>query len=407
MKVNVFKTIAASLMGALILASCEPTVPTCSGLIGINITGLDGVPAPDSYTITITNVGTTEVTTIESPSPLISVMDLAPGTYDITVKAVTSKGGSAYILTGSASSVVFTGGDFGSIYVDLTAVKSSALIMKEIHYNATKTLPNEQGKTSTYLKDTFFELYNNGDETVYLDGVCLGNALSSTTFDFSAQQDKLSHPVSEYVFMETYVWRIPGSGKQYPLAPGESAIISASAIDHSLVANAPSHVTAEFETICQKYIDKGQTDASAINMELACTIKETGLANQFGNFTGEAWVLFYPSEPLRADGQYLESNKANNYGQEVLIADVLDAVDLKKNAAAEKQLVEALDMGAIWCATTGGNQSIVRKVSGEKDGRKIYQDTNNTTDDFEVVEGPELRRNGAKRPSWSTWTTAQ
>ena len=111
---------------------------------------------------------------------------------------------------------------------------------------------------------------------------------------------------------------------------------------------------------------------------------------------------------LRKDGEYLESNKANNYGQEVLISDVLDAVECVKNETTDKKLVNVLDAGKVWCATTGGNQSIVRKTAGyASDGRVIYQDTNNSSVDFEVNAKPEIRRGGAKRPSWSSWKTAQ
>ena len=212
------------------------------------------------------------------------------------------------------------------------------------------------------------------------------------------------------VFMGTYVWQIPGSGKDYPINPGESFVIAASGIDHSKTATTVDLSTAEFETICDKYKEKGgQPDANALNMTLRCTIKETGLGNQLGKFTDGAWVIFYPSQPLRKDGEYLESNHANNYGQEVLKSDVLDAIDLLKTENPDdKRLPIALDAGWIKCKTTGGNQSVVRKVAETlPDGRIVLQDTNNTTDDFTVNDTPQIRRYGVKRPAWSTWNTAQ
>ena len=144
-------------------------------------------------------------------------------------------------------------------------------------------------------------------------------------------------------------------------------------------------------------------------MALVCTIKESGLGNQLGKFTDGAWALFYPSVPLRKDGEYLESNHANNYGLEVLKTDVLDAIDLLKSENPDdKRLESELDAGWIKCATTGGNQSVVRKISGKREnGSIILQDTNNTTEDFTVSDSPRIRRDGAKRPGWSNWTTAQ
>ena len=264
----------------------------------------------------------------------------------------------------------------------------------------------KDSQSARYLKDTFFEIYNNSEETVHADGICLGDVLSYKVYDFS---DKLEN-AEDYIFIGTYVWQIPGSGKEYPIEPGESIVIAASAIDHSAIAETVDLSTAEFEAICDKYKEKGgQADANAINLILACTIKETGLGNQLGRFTDAAWCIFYPSVPLRKDGEYLESNHANNYGLEVLKADVLDAVDcLKTENPDDKRLENVLDAGWIKCETTGGNQSIVRKVEETlPDGRIKLQDTNNTTEDFTVDGKPEIRRYGAKRPSWSTWTTAQ
>jgi len=51
--------------------------------------------------------------------------------------------------------------------------------------------------TARYLKDTFFEVYNNSEETVYADGICLGDALNYKIYDFS---DKLEN-VADYVFI--------------------------------------------------------------------------------------------------------------------------------------------------------------------------------------------------------------
>lgn len=50
------------------------------------------------------------------------------------------------------------------------------------------------------------------------------------------------------------------------------------------------------------------------------------------------------------------------------------------------------------------SESIARKVKETReDGTVVYQDTNNTTNDFEVKKDPQLRRNGAKVPSWNSW----
>ena len=397
------RTVLALLTLAMVIA-CQPTTPAITFVDWtpvIDESALGDAPVPDTYKVTLTNIGTEEVVTGDLVTAAPKAFQLVPGIYNVTVQAHGSLNGRAFNYIGSANSVSITGNEESYDPIKILATASSALIFKEIHYNASTV---SEG-TGRYLKDTFFEIYNNSDETVYADGICLGDPMSYKVFSFD---DKLEN-AQDYIFIGTYVWQVPGSGTQYPIAPGESFIIAASAIDHSKVAETLDLSTAEFETICDKYKDKGQADANAVNMILACTVKESGLANQFGKFTDSAWCIFYPSKPLRKDGEYLESNQANNYGQEVLKADVLDAVDcLKTENPDDKRLESVLDAGWIKCETTGGNQSIVRKIAETlPDGRIRLQDTNNTTEDFTVEGKPEIRRYGVKRPSWSTWTTAQ
>ena len=69
-----------------------------------------------------------------------------------------------------------------------------------------------------------------------------------------------------------------------------------------------------------------------------------------------------------------------------------------------------LDAGTIWVDSPGSytGQSISRRIlSTEDDGRVVYQDTNNTSNDFQVNDTPVVRRNGAGVPSWNTWYTAE
>ncbi|MBP5381773.1 MAG: DUF4876 domain-containing protein [Bacteroidales bacterium] len=399
------KRILYSLLALCLVISCEETrlpslVEWCPS---IDESALGDVPRPDSYKITVSNIGTEAVEEMVFDALSPQTFELVQGIYNITVQAHGTLGGRAFNYIGTANAVNISPGNSGTTPIKVSASESSALVFKEIHYNASMV---KNSASARYLKDTYFEVYNNSEQTVYADGICLGDVLSSRVYDFS---DKLPD-AANYVFMGTYVWQIPGSGTDYPIAPGESFVIAASAIDHSQTAETLDLSTAEFETICDRYKERGgQPDANAVNMTLVCTIKESGLGNQLGKFTDGAWALFYPSVPLRKDGEYLESNHANNYGLEVLKTDVLDAIDLLKSENPDdKRLESDLDAGWIKCSTTGGNESVVRKISGRREnGSIILQDTNKTTEDFTVSDSPQIRRDGTGRPSWSNWTTAQ
>ena len=88
------------------------------------------------------------------------------------------------------------------------------------------------------------------------------------------------------------------------------------------------------------------------------------------------------------------------------VGDILDAVELIPTMSDlnMKRIPGIIDSGAASVGGTYLGKSICRKVVATRDdGTPIYQDTNNSTDDFEVMDRPAIRRNGEKRPSWSPW----
>jgi hypothetical protein len=96
-----------------------------------------------------------------------------------------------------------------------------------------------------------------------------------------------------------------------------------------------------------------------------------------------------------------------NTGREILLSDILDGVQAVGDAtrATTLGLPTSVDAGYIFLPKgTYTGQSISRKVSSKTaDGRVILQDTNNTTNDFEIQDTPVIRRDGAGKPSWNTW----
>ena len=81
----------------------------------------------------------------------------------------------------------------------------------------------------------------------------------------------------------------------------------------------------------------------------------------------------------------------------LLIAGAADAVDAVDRAGLDWETDEAASVNASY-----NNTGVTRKKIGEReDGTPIYQDTNDSTVDFENVTPPVHRRNGAKQPAWS------
>jgi len=415
---------------AMTFASCKKDegVKYLSSNITIDESGLDGAPSPESYKVTFTSTSTEFVREKTSNGTSVSVDSLVTGVYNVTVQAQFSYAGYAYNYIGTAQNVEVSA-DGVDCTIKVSATKAAALVVKEVFYNSTKD--NNGGN---YMKDLFVEVYNNSDQTVYADGVCLAMTMSPNTYQWkyipagtvTENKDKEGNYLTyeydlgiqddeKYIFVGMTVWQIPGEGSTYPVAPGESIVIAGYAMDHTTVSSASVDLsTAEFETYCDHYGEKGQTDCNAINMNLVAAV-----ANPTNNFwltvTGRGFIIFHQDTPIRSTDFIRSSNYPTSVGLEVLKTDVIDAVDLVANEKTKKWLSEDLDAGKVLSQGNYCGKSVLRKTaSTTEDGRIVLQDTNNSTEDFiyctdtSLEEAkPVIRRFGVGRPSWSTWTTAQ
>ena len=412
---------AAILLAGLTLASCSKDgVKYLSSNVTIDESGLAGAPSPESYKVTFTNTTTEEVVEVESEGVNVLVEKLTKGVYDVVAQAQFSYAGYAYNYIGTARNVTVDTDGF-EIVVKVAATKAAALVVKEVYYNSCKDDNN-----ANLMKDFYLEIYNNSDQVVYADGIALAMTCSPLTYEWKyeagAYTDKEGNTFDvgianddQYVFLTNTVWQIPGKGSDYPVAPGESVVIAGYAMDHTTVAKESINLsTADFETYCDHYGEKGQVDCKAINMNLVAPV--VAPTNNFWlTVTGRGFVIFHQDAPIRGTDFIRSSNYPTSLGLEVLKSDVIDAVDLVANATTKKWVDETLDAGKVLSQGNYCGNSVLRKVaSTTEDGRVILQDTNNSTEDFITCEDASLenktkqiRRFGAGRPSWSTWTTAQ
>ncbi len=92
------------------------------------------------------------------------------------------------------------------------------------------------GSTNTirYRWAQFVELYNNADTTVYLDGVLYGSAYGHIGSGDPCEESRVwrEDPLGLWA-LEFY--EFPGSGADYPVAPGQAVLVALDAADHSVV----------------------------------------------------------------------------------------------------------------------------------------------------------------------------
>lgn len=392
-------------LAALAAAGCQKTV---TKPISINVKVDEtkiveaGIKSPDSYDVTISNFATGTAIEAKTENGLATATGIVPGVYTVTVSATQNEGGFTYTIAGSESNASLLA-DGDEVTVKVEAVKEAALVFKEIYYT---------GVPDFYFRDQFYEIYNNSTEVVYADSLCIAETVFAS-YDKSVIYEWPIENADQYVFAKV-VWQIQGDGHSYPINPGESFVISQWATNHKAesLSKGVSPVDlsgAEFEAIEKESTAPSGlvlTDNPAINMKKVIQAGYS-MPQWLTAVSGSQYIIFKPSKPLKNENFITATNADyNGVGREILISDIIDAVQTVSDETGMNVLglPTSLDAGAIWCSGQYVGESIARKIKETRpDGTNVYQDSNNTTNDFEVKKGPQVRRYGAKVPSWNTW----
>mgnify|MGYP002166515971 FL=1 len=361
-----------------------------------------GITAPESYDVKISNFATGVTIEAKTENGIATATDIIPGVYTVSVSATQNQGGFTYTIAGSEGNAsFFADGDEVTVKVD--AVKEAALVFKEIYYTGVKDY---------YFRDQFYEIYNNSTDVAYADGLCIAETVFASA-DKSIIYDWPIENADQYVFVKV-VWQIPGDGQTYPIKPGESFVIAQWATNHKAdnlsKGLSPVDLTgAEFEAVEKETTAPSGlvlTDNPAINMKKVIQAGYS-MPQWLTSVSGSQYILFKPSKELK-NADFITATNAdyNGVGREVLISDIIDAVQTVSDETGMNVLglPTVLDAGAVWCSGIYVGESIARKIKETRpDGTNVYQDTNNTSNDFEVRKDPQVRRYGAGVPSWNTW----
>ncbi|MEO8451309.1 MAG: DUF4876 domain-containing protein [Gemmatimonadota bacterium] len=137
-------------------------------------------------------------------------------------------------------------GQAGQRQIPISANRRKGLVISEWAFNTARLPPINH----TYPYGGFLELYNNGDTTVYVDGLTIVQAME-------LEYDYPTFPCSvmgRWTNDRTGLWtrhiqQFPGRGHDHPVAPGAVVVIAIDAIDHSKIVSRGidlSHADFEF-----------------------------------------------------------------------------------------------------------------------------------------------------------------
>lgn len=344
----------------------------------------------------------------------IEMSGILPGIYTINVSGTAlDNEGNEYFVNGSmVNKAIFEEGT--TLKLDVKGLKISPLVFKEIYYACSRTPLNKP-----YIYEQFYEVYNNSSKVLYLDGIHFANLYpdkSSTSLPLWPEEDG-----NDYIYA-LRVWKFPGNGQEYPLQPGESCVIAQFAINHQLDMYNPScpvnHSSADFEFYMDNVNYPNQAAPDMEHVFYDGKAEKGKLKQYLTTVFGGAYVAFQVPEGEEWDPvndpnmqtRDLSTTKATLYAK-IPMSYVLDAVEAIDNESKmnSKRLPGVLDAGITWVGATYNGLGISRKLSLDENGLPlqrengayIYQDTNNSTDDFERGIVPVLRRNNAGMPAWN------
>lgn len=348
---------------------------------------------PDGYDVTsATNVNVVVKNTLSGQeinlitnSLGLAVTSLEEGMYTISAAQETSD----YYFNGITENLTVQTNAANEWEIHLVATtKKGGLVFKEIFYTGSKT---ESG--SNYYSDQFHEIYNNSDAVIYLDGLCIGlsTPLGSTATTWVNQDGSIMDriPITFHALM------FPGTGQQYPIQPRTSVVLAMDAIDHKTdpLGNPLSPVNlanAQFETFIEA--PGKDTDAPLAANLIVMYTTAASMYDWLHSVFGQGVILF--RLPTGLDWQTFVANPDNFMTQPGSTSTtqyfmvhkdwVVDGVECNRPEDDKrfKRLPTTVDAGMTWSLATYNSKSVRRKVAKILDGKVIYKDSNNSTNDF-------------------------
>lgn len=265
------------------------------------------------------------------------------------------------------------------------------IIIGKIYYAGSKDNNNKN-----YIAGRYIELFNQSDKTLDVAGLYIG--LIETESNPAYTLDNLHTAFNDSVVLLKQAFQIP-TDQQYNVAPGQSILITNSAIDHSGNGTFENNLLqADFEAKDAAGRTQNNPSIKALNLAYSAYPTISTLNLLTGGPCGI--VLFRTNATISSFATTFSYGKTS--GTEFLVLPkryILDGVDVlkKKNTGVDlnsKRLYNDIDAGYTHIESVNGytGEVIYRKTSRIVNGRKLLLDTNNSSKDFQSSTSIKIRQ---------------
>ena len=389
---------------ALLLAGCMnpgvPFAPESLSRVTVKAVYPEGFAQHGGASVSIENVlGGVSYLLITGADASASI-DLPDGLYRVSVS---DRSGND-VFNGNRDRVVVAGEDI-TLDLELLHSKAGAVVIKEIYCGGCPKTPEE----GTYQSDQYVIVHNNSPVVTYLDGLCMG---SVAPYNSNANNPWLdaNGGLPDFLPINDAIVMIPGGGEDFPLQPGEDAVIALrGAIDHA--AQYPLSVNlnkADYFVCYNTTYFPNQTyhpaPGNLIRPEryLEVVVK-TGQSNAYTlSLNSPAFVLFRADgvdihDYVQQEGAVRQTPGSSIYVSVIPFDWVVDGVEVFNGGSSSnrKRLPASVDAGYITLSETFKGHTLMRQTdfqATEAGGYEVLLDTNNSTNDLYERETQSLHQ---------------
>ena len=328
----------------------------------------------------------------------ISRFSLPNGLYRINLSGKTDK----EVFNAAADKIVLSGKDLG-VNLNVIVSKAGSVVIKEIYCGGCKKYPQE----GDYQADQYIILHNNDYKVQYLDGICFGTLSPYNATGSNPWIDESGLP--DFIPVIQAVWQFPGDGDDFPLQPGEDAVMCLrGAIDHTVQYPLSVNLNKPDYFVCYNptYFTNTAYHPAPGNLisqdRYLDVVIKTGQANAYTMSNSSPAVVIFRAEGMTIQEHVLNPDNviqvpSSNVDRVLKVPFdwVLDAVEVfdGRSAANQKRLVSSLDAGYITLTDVFLGHTLMRSVDEAATavaGYEILADTNNSLNDFYESEKQSL-----------------
>ena len=316
------------------------------------------------------------------------------------------------VFNGTIEQVDLVGED-KEVDVALKFSKPGTILIKEIYSGGCMQDPPATG---TYADDKYIILHNNGFETYYLDGLCLAMVApynSQAANPWTSTDPSGNIVFRDYAAVPDCIWMFPGSGTDFPLQPGEDAVVAYHGVDHTQTYSQSVNLNRKgcFVLYDMVYYPGNKLHPTPVpgdqidQAHYMKVLKKTGTNTAVVYVISQnspAVILFRAPEGFDLDAYLADDLQSTVQSGSITYSKIpwddwiVDGVEVcnMTEATKHKRLHTDVDAGYVGFSAKAQGHTLHRKLDEAATaaaGFERYVDTNNSSNDFYERETQSLR----------------